>query len=279
VFAPLAFGAVRLWALGPILIAVELAGALWIVRILSTREIPVIFSTLGPPVLALAGYAVIRYGLSEIEPIARGSMMQSLGAVLLFFLVLNHTRHRWHITMLVWVLIGTGSLIAVYALWQVLMGGTWVWAFPQYNQYLGSASGTFIRPSHCAAYLQMVFPIAAANSLFSRRSFEQRLAMAAACLVMGAALLLAASPNGWLGCLASVIVLLIYVVKRCGVARGKSRTATRGSAWGRACSVGCIPLSAPCRGLSIRPAMSISACLRNTASSAAPSRSGCSWHS
>lgn len=215
-FAPLAFGAVRLWALGPILIAVELAGVLWIIRILSTREIPVIFSVLGPPVLALAGYTVVRYGLSEIEPIARGSIVQLLGAALLFFLVLNHTRHRWHITMIVWVLTGTGSLVAMYALWQLLMGGSWVWAFPQYNQYLGSASGTFIRPSHCAAYLQMVFPIAAANFLFSRRSFGQRVAMAAACLVMGAAVLFAAAPNGWLGWLASVIVLLIYVVKRGG---------------------------------------------------------------
>ena len=216
VFAPLAFGAVRFWALGPILIAIELAGVLWITRILAAREIPVIFSALGPPVLALAGYAVIRYGLSEIEPVACGSMMQSLGAVLLFFLVLNHTRHRWHVTLLVWVLIGTGTLVAVYALWQALMGGMWVWAFPQYDQYLGNASGTFIRPNHCAAYLQMVFPIAAANVLFSRRGFEQRVAIAIACLVIGAALLFAAAPNGWLGWLASVIVLLIYVVKRGG---------------------------------------------------------------
>ena len=64
VFAPLAFGAVRFWALGPILIVIGLAGVLWIVRILSTREIPVVFSALGPPVIALTAYGVIRYGLS-----------------------------------------------------------------------------------------------------------------------------------------------------------------------------------------------------------------------
>src|SRR5882724_4193804 len=168
VFAPLAFGAVRFWALGPILIVIGLAGVLWIVRILSTREIPVVFSALGPPVIALAAYGVIRYGLSEIEPIARGAMMQTLGAALLFFVVLNNLRHRWHVTVFAWVLVGTGTLVAVYALWQVLLGGTWVWAFPQYDQYLGNASGTFVNPYHCAAYLQMVFPIAAANFLFSR---------------------------------------------------------------------------------------------------------------
>jgi hypothetical protein len=214
VFAPLAFGAVRFWALGPILIVIELAGVLWIVRILSTQEMPVVFSALGPAIIALVAYVVIRYGLSEIEPIACGAMMQALGSGLLFFVILNNLRHRWHVTVFVWALVGTGTLVAVYALWQVLQGGTWVWAFPQYDQYLGNASGTFMSPYHCAAYLQMVFPIAAANFLFSRRSFEQKVVMVIACLLIVAALLLTAAPNGWLGWLASVIVLLVYIIRR-----------------------------------------------------------------
>src|SRR5271154_3109060 len=75
VFAPLAFGAVRFWALGPVLIVIGLAGVLWMARILTTREMPVVFSALGPSIIALTAYAVIRYGLSEIEPIACGAMM------------------------------------------------------------------------------------------------------------------------------------------------------------------------------------------------------------
>jgi hypothetical protein len=115
-----------------------------------------------------------------------------------------------------WALVAIGTLVAVSALWQALLGGTWVWNFPQYGQYLGSASGTFVSPNHCAAYLQMVFPIAAANFLFSRRSFEQKVVMGIACLLIIAALLLTAAPNGWLGWLASVIVLLVYIIKRGG---------------------------------------------------------------
>jgi len=214
VFAPLAFGAVRLWALGPIFIAIEVAGALWIVRILNAREIPVVFSTVDPPVVALTAYGVIRYGLSEIEPIASAPMMLWLAAALLFFLVLNNVRHRWHVTLVVWVLVGAGTVVALCALGQGIAGSSSVWAFPQYDRYLGSASGTFIRPSHGAAYLQMVFPIAAATFLFSRRRFEQKVAIAIACLLMGAALLLVAAPNGLLGWLASMIVLLVYIIKR-----------------------------------------------------------------
>jgi len=122
VFAPLAFGAVRLWSLGPVFLAIEVAGVLWIVRILNAREIPVVFSTIGPPVVILAAYGVIRYGLSEIEPVASAPMMLWLAAALLFFLILNNFRHRWHITALLWVLVGTGTLIALYAVWQAITG-------------------------------------------------------------------------------------------------------------------------------------------------------------
>jgi tetratricopeptide (TPR) repeat protein len=216
VFAPLAFGAVRVWALGPILIVIGLAGVLWIVRILSTREMPVVFSAVGPPIVALAAYVVVRYGLSEIEPIACGAMMQAIGAVLLFFLILNNLRHRWHVTVFVWVLIGTGALVAICAIWQVLRGGTRVWTLPQYDLYLGRASGTFMSPYHCAAYLQMVFSIAAANFLFSRRRYGHKVVMLIACLLIAAALLLTGAPNGWIGWLASIIILLVYVAKRGG---------------------------------------------------------------
>jgi hypothetical protein len=216
VFAPLAFGAVRLWSLGPVFIAIEVASVLWIVRILAAHEIPVVFSMVGPPAVAMAAYGVIRYGLSEVEPVASLPMMLWLATALLFFLILNNVRHRWHITAVVWVLIGTGTLIALYTVWQAITGSSFVWAFPQYDRYLGSASGTFIRPNHSAAYLEMVFPIAAATCLFSRRRFEQKVAAAIASLVMGAALLLIAAPNGWLGWLAGMIVLLVYIMKRGG---------------------------------------------------------------
>jgi Tfp pilus assembly protein PilF len=214
--APLAFGAMRHWALGPILVAISVAGVLWIVRILSSREMPAVFSALGLPVVALASYGVIRYGLSEVEPIARGPMMQLLGATLLFFLILNNTRHRWHTTLFTWVLIATGAVVAVHAVAQVLVDGRWGGAVPQYDEYLGAASGTFIRPGRCAAYLQLVFPMAAANFLFSRRSFAQKMASAIGCFLIGAALCLTGAPNGWLGWLGSVIVLLIYAVQRGG---------------------------------------------------------------
>jgi putative inorganic carbon (HCO3(-)) transporter len=216
IFSPLAFGAVRPWAQGPILLAVGLATLLWVIRILAAREVPAVLSPLGAPVLVLGTYVIIRYGLSEVEPVARPEALLGLGAVLFFFLVLNHVRHRWHITVLVWIWTILGTGLALYGISQVIAGSEWVWAFPQYDRYIGRASGTFIRPSQFAGYLQLVFPLAAANFLFSRRTFREKVGLFFACLVMSAAVLLSFSRGGWLGWFAALLVLAVYVVRRRG---------------------------------------------------------------
>lgn len=216
VCAALAFGAVRLWSLGPVLMAVGLACVLWVLRLLLVREVRVVFSLLGAPVLVFAAYGIVRYGLSDVEPAARQAMLLMLASALLFFLVLNNVRHRWHVSAVAWTVSATGTLLALYGLGQWIWGGRWVWWFPQYDAYIGRASGTFIRPHHFAAFLQMAFSIAAANFLFSRRSPAQKIALFFGCVVMGAGLLLALAPSGWLGWLTALIVLGVYVIRKRG---------------------------------------------------------------
>lgn len=94
----------RLWALGPILVAVWAATALWVVRIVTVRNVPVIFSALGAPMLLGAAYVIVRYGLADVE------------SVLVFFLVLNNVRHRWQITAMLWTWVGLGTLTALYGI-------------------------------------------------------------------------------------------------------------------------------------------------------------------
>lgn len=216
IFSPLAFGAVRPWAQGPILLAVGLAAVLWIVRILAVREIPAVFSPLGAPVLVLGTYVIVRYGLSEVEPVARQEALLGLGVVLFFFLMLNHVRHRWHITVLMWVWTALGAVLALYGIFQTVAGSRWGGIFSRYDQYIGRANGTFLQPSQFAGYLQLLFPLAVANSLFSRRSFREKLALFFACLVMSAAMLLSFSRGGWLGWCAALLVIGVYLIRRRG---------------------------------------------------------------
>jgi len=214
IFSPLAFGSVRPWAQYPIMVAVCLAGLLWIVRLLAAREALVVFSSLGGPVLVLATYGVIRYALAEVESAARNEMMLIVTAALLFFLVLNNVRHRWQVTALVWVAMGMGGVLSVWGLCQTVLGERWIWWYPQYNAYVGSASGAFIRPTDFVVYLHLVFPLAAANFLFSRRGFNEKVASACVCVVLAAAMMLTFAYLYWIGWLASVLVLLIYVIRK-----------------------------------------------------------------
>ncbi len=216
VSAPLAFGAVRPWAQGPLMIAVALAAMLWIIRLLAERETDVVFSPIGAPVLVLATYAVVRYTIAEVEPVSRPDMMLAITTLLLFFVVLNTVRHRWQITVLVWVLTAMGTALALYGLWQGMRGGRWVWWFTQYSVYTGRASGTFIRPDDFAVYLHITFAVSAANLFFSRRPFAQKIAFAFACLIMGGGLLATFSPSSWPGCLASALVLAAYLLRKRG---------------------------------------------------------------
>ena len=214
IFSPLAFGAVRPWAQDPVMLCVAAAGVLWIIRLLAAREAHVVFSSLGAPVLVLATYGIIRYTLAEVEPVARPDMLLIVTATLLFFLVLNNVRHRWQVTTLVWLETVLGIVLAFWGLCQAILGERWVWWFPQYNSYLGCASGTFIRPGDFVVYLHLAFPLAAASFLFSRRHFNEKAAGVFACLLMAAAMMLSFAYIYWVGWFASVLVLAIYLIRR-----------------------------------------------------------------
>jgi tetratricopeptide (TPR) repeat protein len=214
IVSPLAFGAVRPWSQYPVMLAVAVAGVFWIIRLMAAREAQVVFSPLGAPMLVLATYGIIRYTLAEVEPVARQEMLLVVTLTVLFFLVLNNVRHRWQVTTLVWVATGLGIMLAFWGLCQTILGERWIWWFPQYGAYLGRASGTFVRPGDFVVYLHLIFPLAAANFLFSRRRFNEKAASAFACVLMAAAMMLSFAYTHWIGWLASVLVLAIYVIRR-----------------------------------------------------------------
>jgi tetratricopeptide (TPR) repeat protein len=214
VFAPLAFGSVRLWAQGLIVIMVALATVLWIVRLTIVSEVQVVFSSLGAPMLVLATYGVVRCALAEVEPIARPDMLMIVSAALFFFLVLNNIRHRWQITTLVWTLTGLGTVLSVYGLWQVIHRGSNVWFMPQYEAYLGRASGTFMRPADLAVYLQLIVAIVATNFFFSQRPLNEKTIFALVGIALCGALLLTRAYVLWLGWLATALVVAVYVVRK-----------------------------------------------------------------
>jgi tetratricopeptide (TPR) repeat protein len=214
VYSVIFYGSGQAWTQGPIIAAIALAAVFWAVRIVVVKEVEVVFSPLGAPLIVLGIYTITRYALSEVEPVSRSSMLLTTTAVLFYFVVLNDIRHRWQVTVIVWTLTSLGLVLSVYALIQVLRGGEWVLGVPQHQEYWGSGSGTFFRPADLAVYLHMAFAVAAANFALSRRSDPQKLGFAVACIAMLGGMFLTFSTIHWAGWLVMFGTLSAFVVRK-----------------------------------------------------------------
>jgi len=216
VYSVLAYGAAQSWSQGPVIIAVALAAGFWALRIVVFREVQTVFSPLAAPLVVAGIYAIMRYVLAEVEPISRSQMLLAVTAVMFFFVVVNDIRHRWQVTIIVWVITGLGVFLSGYGLWQVLRSGNWVLGRPQLEAYWGQASGTFGRPADLAAFLHIAFAVAGANFLLSRRSQPEKMGFAFACIIITGGLFLTFSPLLWSGWLVILFVLGGFVIRKRG---------------------------------------------------------------
>ncbi len=208
VFAPLAGGAVSPWSQGLIMIAVALAALLWVISLCLGRETHIVFSTMNAPVLVLMTYGIVRYSTSDVEALARPHMLAIVTVSLIFFLVLNTIRSRWQIMALVWGVAGIGVVLSLHAFWQVLRGGV-----PGHGS---AASATFPAPGMLAVYLHLVFAVAGAAFLFSRRTVNERVIFAFAALLAVVGLALTQMHWNWISWSASACVLAIYLLRKRG---------------------------------------------------------------
>ena len=206
VFSLMTLGKADLTVHGPIMIALVVAGVLWIVRLILSREPKVAFSLLGTPILILGTWTVVRYALaggeSGVESVARLDMMLGISAAALFFIVLNIVRHGWQVTVLTWVWAGGGCLLAIEGLGRLLHGGGLYETFP--------SAADFIMPMH------IMFAVVTAQFFFSRRSFPERIVLAFCATLMLVTMVLIELWWQWAGFMACVGVLVVYIIRKRG---------------------------------------------------------------
>jgi hypothetical protein len=176
------------------LVALLLAGLLWGVRLLGSRLVPLVFPSLGAPLLMLVTYGVIRYALGEMESVARAELLLCLGTALAFFVILNNTRHRWQITALTWALTGVGLLVALGGLGRVV------------RQQPPDTGAVLV--------LQLILPVTTAMALFARQTYRVRLVFLAASLVMAATAVLSFAYSALGGMIGAGVVLAYYLIRR-----------------------------------------------------------------
>ena len=207
VFAPLAFGAVDAWAFLVVQGLTVLVLIAWAVRLWASPKPQLLWPPLGWAVLAFALYAVARYLTADIEYVARQEMIQVVIYAFLFFAIVNNLYRQETAQIISFTLIALAAVIASYAAAQMLTRSNHVWNLV--SPYTGRASGTFISPNNCGAFLAMLLPLTIAFLLAGRVSVIARILLAYAALVLGAGLAVTFSRGGWLAAAGGLLVLLV----------------------------------------------------------------------
>lgn len=207
VFAVLATGAVR--DRDFVVVQGLLAGAtgLWVARFWVNPGHRVQWLPVCWLLVLFAGYAVVRYWQADVEYVARRELIRVLVYVWLFFLVLNNLHRQETTRVMTYALLGVGTLVAMYALYQFLAGSNRVWGFERPEAYDGRGSGTYICPNHLAGLLEMLLPVGLAMVLLGRDSLVNRVLIGYAVVMMLGGLAVTVSRGGWIAAGVALAVL------------------------------------------------------------------------
>src|SRR5205814_1100093 len=116
---------------------------LWLCRFWLNPKHRLLWPPLCWAMLAFMAYAVIRYLTADVEYLARQEVIKVLTYCFLLFAVITNL-HRLETTQTIaTIVLGLGTFIALYAVYQFLSGSDQVWHFVRADIYGRRGSGTF----------------------------------------------------------------------------------------------------------------------------------------
>jgi len=160
VWMPLPLGSNRPWSIALLILLVGVLALIWGVALLRSRPIPnrslktalVMFALLVVTQLWVA----LQWLLGMTADVGRTfqSLMLGITYSLLFLMVINLFNTRKRLTVLLAVIVISGTFQAFYGAIMVLSGVEWLLGVPK-EFYKGNATGTFVNRNHLAGYLEM----------------------------------------------------------------------------------------------------------------------------
>ena len=212
-WGPLALGAVRATEFLVLQGLTCLVLALWLARFWLNPGLRLNWPPAAWAVLALMGYAGVRYCFADVEYVARQEVVriQVFGALFLASLSHLHRPQRLRVTVGLLLLLGTAE--AGLAIYQFITHPPTIWGCLRPENYLDRASGTYINPNHLAGFLEMILPLATAWAVASRASLLSRILAGYAALAMAAGLVMTGSRAGWLAATLGLLWLVVLLLR------------------------------------------------------------------
>lgn len=219
--APLAgmvcFGAVRLWSIGPLTVALLLAAALLVARPLVFRgEFPVRWPVGLTWFLPFLLYTLIQIPFAAVpyEAWLKALMLVSGAAALVVWTALAGWGQRWR-----WLMAALLVAVALEAWYGIILnahGTRAVLNLVRPEGYGMRASGTYFCPNHYAHVLALSLIVGWALLLMPRAGITLKILSANALLVVPYPLYLTQSRAGILGALAGLLVVTLFWARRRG---------------------------------------------------------------
>jgi O-antigen ligase len=219
-FTPFAFGGVNQTRallektfLSPILfysnyfarLAIVLAAALWLIKMIAAKEIRFVKTPLDIPVALFLAYTFFWFLASKARCLTGGELANIIAYVALYYVVVNNIRTKVQMNIIIAALIISAFLNATIGLIQCSgyilpssgMQLDYAINLLRPEQYWGRVGGTFVCPNHFAGFMEMAIPFALAYVLFSKIPLGRKVALAFCGLIMTMGLLLSISRGGW----------------------------------------------------------------------------------
>ena len=214
------FGGVHVWSIGPMLVAVFLAGILFVYRYFIS---PYRDTLLAPPggvfFLLILLYFGCLYIVSDLRYDARMETLRLVAYAAALWMWMNVARinQRWLLILVLLML--SVSVMAWYAMIQEVHNSNMVLNRIRPEQYGMRASGAYICPNHFANLLEMIFPICLGFVICRDIGLPARLIAGYTALVSLPPLYLSESRSGWLGFLVGFVVFALALALKKGVKR------------------------------------------------------------
>ena len=209
IFSALATGAVRTLEFAIVQVLVALTGVLWIVRLwLAPKNKRLLFPPIVWVMCIFIGYALYHYLNADVEYTARREVLRLFVYTMMFIVILNNLYKSDYTQIIIYALVLTGALIAMYGIIQVIISSDYVWHFIRPAQYLGRGSGTFINPNHFAGWLGMLLPACIAYVLIGRLNLTIRILLGYAAIMILCGIAISMSRGGWIS---TSLMLLVFI--------------------------------------------------------------------